>query len=176
MKDIHSRPGIGDCLSCSHHFHFAPEDCVRHQEVSLRLAGALLRSGGDRESARVVQDCEIAFDHGANVRPGIILVRKNRIGIIGKRKLHGAPDLAVEIACECSAPEVLRIKKRIYSELKVQELWIVYPRSETVTVLAWSEIGYVVIGRYGRSDRIRSLLLHGSRIALRGIFPGGLYP
>jgi Uma2 family endonuclease len=134
------------------------------------MAAALLRYAEDRESARVLQHCDIAFDYGAIVRPDIVLVRKNRIGIIGKRKLHGPPDLAVEIACECSAPEVLRTKKKIYSELKVQEFWIVHPESETVEVLAWTEIGYAVTGRYGRSDRIRSPLVDGRRIPLCKIF------
>jgi Uma2 family endonuclease len=134
------------------------------------MAAALLRYAEGREGTRVLQDCDIAFDHGARVRPEIAVVRKHRIGIIGKRKLHGAPDLAIEIACECSAREMLRTKKRIYAELAVQEFWIVYPESEKVEVLAWSEIGYVVIGRYGRSDRIRSPLLPDIKIPLCGIF------
>jgi Uma2 family endonuclease len=134
------------------------------------MASAILRYAEAQQGARVLQDCDIAFDHGANVRPDIAVVRKHRRGIIGPRKLHGAPDLAIEIACKRRAPEILRRKKRIYSESAVQELWIVYPESETVEVLAWSEIGYVVTGRYRRSDRIRSHLLPEMKIPLCGIF------
>ena len=134
------------------------------------MAAALLRCAKHRKGVRVLQDCCIAFDHGTDVRPCIALVGKHRRGIIGKRKLHGAQDLAIEILCGGSTPDTLRTKKRIYSELKVQELWVVYPESETVEALAWTEIGYAVAGRYGKSERICSRVLHGSRISLRGIF------
>lgn len=169
MKEIRSRIGIGDCLLCSCYFDSATEDCVLFQEVSLRTAASLLRYAEKRQGARVLQDCDVAFENGDYVRSGIVFVREHRRGIIGKRKMHGAPDLAVEIACECSARE-LRTKKRIYSELKVREIWIVYPESETVKVLAWTEAGYVVIGRYGRSARIRSPLLPDLILPLSGIF------
>jgi Uma2 family endonuclease len=133
------------------------------------MAAALLRYAEKRQGARVLQDCDIAFDNGACVRPDIVLVREHRIGIIGRRSVHGAPDLAVEIACESSARE-LRAKMRIYAALEVREVWLVSPESETVEVLAWTEAGYVILGRYGRCNRIRSRLLPDMKLPLWGIF------
>ena len=162
MKEIRS--------CCSRYFHSTPEDCVRFHEVSLRMAAELLRYAEKREGAKVLQDCAIPFANLTHVRPHIALVREHRRGIIGKKKMHGAPDLAVEIACECNARE-LRSKKRTYSALEVREVWIVNPESERVEVLAWTEAGYAVIGRYGRSGRICSPLLPDMKLPLAGIFP-----
>lgn len=134
------------------------------------MATALLQWAESGEGARVLQDCDIASNRGAHVRSDIVLVRKDRSGIIGKTKLYGAPDLAIEIACACRASAALRSKKRIYSGLEIRELWILYPDSETVDVLTWTEIGYLAIGRYTKSDRMSSPLLHRDRIRLREIF------
>ncbi len=95
MKEIRNGIETGDCLLCSRYFHSAPEDCVRFQEVSLRMAAALLRYAEKRQRARVLQDCVVLSDISTRARPRIALVREHRRGIIGTRKVHGAPDLAV---------------------------------------------------------------------------------
>ena len=169
MREMHSCVALGDCLLCSRYFPSAPEDCVRLQEVSLRMAAALLRYAEKRQGARVLQDCAISFDHSTQVRPDIVLVRENRSGIVGRRKVHGAPDLAVEIACGCNARD-LRAKQRIYSTLEIREVWVVDPESEKVDVLAWTEAGYALIGKYRRSGRICSPLLPDLKLPLRAIF------
>jgi Uma2 family endonuclease len=159
----------GDCLVCYLYPHLERSECVRHQEVSLRIAAAVL--GAEKVcGTRVLQDCDIAYDQGAEVRPDIVLVRKHRRGIIGKNKVYGTPDVVIEIACECGAREALRRKRQIYSVLEVQEFWVVYPESEMVEVLVWTEIGHVLVGRYGKSDEVCSLSFPGISLPLCEIF------
>lgn len=142
-----------------------------HQSIALKIAAALLRHAEDWELGRVLPaPCAIRLSRSVILQPDILFVRHQRRGIIGKSHLCGIPDLAVEVLSSTGAAGEYRYKKGLYSRFGIQELWMADPAQGTVEALLWSEIGYVLAGRFGRSDRFRSPTLPGFRLSLSEVF------
>ena len=133
---------------------------IRHQAVVLRLASALLRHADASGQGQVLQaPCCALLDRHTVLRPDILFVRHSRRGIIGKRSLHGVPDLAVEVFPRmppATAPG--RLRGECYRH-GVPEFWAVDTRTRIVATLVWSELGYVRTGRFLGSDLLVSPLL-----------------
>ena len=104
------------------------------------------------------------------VQPDILFVAKERLRIIGKSNIPGAPDLVIEILSPGTRQKDLAIKRKIYARFGVQEYWIVDPDAATVEVLTWKESGYFTAGIYGVSDSLSSPLLPQLTLPLREIF------
>ncbi|MBN2338314.1 MAG: Uma2 family endonuclease [Acidobacteria bacterium] len=133
---------------------------IRHQAVVLRLASALLRHADASGQGHVLQaPCCALLDRHTALRPDILFVRRGRRGIIGKRSLHGVPDLAVEVFPRISPIEAPgRLKGECFRH-GVPEFWAVDTRSRIIATLVWSELGYVRTGRFFGSDLLVSPLL-----------------
>lgn len=57
-----------------------------------------------------------------------------------------------------------------YAEAAIPEYWIVDPETETITVLALGDAGYVTHGVYGRGDRASSPALPGFAVDSGDVF------
>jgi Uma2 family endonuclease len=130
-----------------------------HQEVLIRLARALLELA-DRNDARLVMapmDVRLA-DHSV-VQPDLLYVTKSRSSVLRER-VHGAPDLVVEVLSASTARRDLGEKLRLYAESGVAEYWIVDPNAKTFEFLENGEGGFRVRlpeGQVYRSEAIAGL-------------------
>ena len=75
------------------------------------------------------------------LQPDILFISKERLGMIGKANISGAPDSVVEILSPGSRHKDLAIKRKIYARFGVQEYWIVDPDAAIVEVLDVEGIG-----------------------------------
>jgi Uma2 family endonuclease len=66
------------------------------------------------------------------VQPDILVVRTANLGIIHDRRIHGVPDLIVEVVSPSNAEQDLEIKYRAYARAAVPEYWIVRPAERDV--------------------------------------------
>ncbi len=142
-----------------------------HQRVSKRLVVALtqrLEKEGLGEVFHAPYDVVLSEDNV--LQPDILIVRKNRAGVIGELNLKGAPDLAIEILSLGSRGKDLEIKRKIYARFGVQEYWVVDPDAGTIEVLAWGESGYSTAGTFSKSDSLTSPLFPDLNLPLPEIF------
>ncbi len=144
---------------------------TRHQRISRNLLVGLCRYVRHRELGEVLSaPYDLVLSECNILQPDILFVRKERTGLIGKLNLRAAPDLVIEILSEASWCKDMGMKKRIYSRYHIPEYWIVDPKSETVELLLWSELGYITAGAYGIEDRLSSPLLHDFGFPLHHVF------
>jgi Uma2 family endonuclease len=66
-------------------------------------------------------------------QPDLFFILTNRIGIVGKKGIEGAPDLVVEILSPTTARHDLNKKMPIYAQAGVRELWLVDLDARTLT-------------------------------------------
>ena len=111
----------------------SPSPSTRHQAVSGALFFQLYRQIAVTGKGVVLSaptDLELT-DHDIVV-PDIMVILKERRGIIRPRKVTGSPDLVVEIVSPSSARQDRRVKRSLYAQAGVPEYWIVEPERELV--------------------------------------------
>jgi Uma2 family endonuclease len=149
---------------------FFPALTMEHQAISLRIAAALLQYTQAGKLGRVLQaPCGVILSK-ETIRPDVLFVARERRGIIGKAALYAAPDLIVDLLCPRVQVNELRAKKKLYAYFEVKEYWIADADASTIEVLVWSELGYLPIGKYGKTDRLSSPLLPSLNLPLSKIF------
>ena len=113
-----------------------PAPVIRHQRISRRLVGALIRfleHAGHGEVFYAPCLVEIP-DTSDRVQPDILFVSNERRAIIGEKAVLGAPDLVVEILSPSTARRDRGIKLDLYARRGVREYWIVDPVEDVVDV------------------------------------------
>lgn len=111
-----------------------PSPSLRHQRASIRLAvwldGQAAALGGEALIAPL--DVRLA-DHSI-VQPDLMFVSPERRSILRER-VHGAPDLLIEILSPSTARRDRGEKLRLYAESGVSEYWVVDPAGSTFEFL-----------------------------------------
>lgn len=75
---------------------------------------------------------DVYLDDENVFQPDIVFISNERLHLIEKNGLHGAPDLVIEILSPSTAKFDLQQKKVAYERCGVQEYWIVDPQSKAV--------------------------------------------
>ena len=148
-----------------------PFPAVNHQSIALKVASALLQHVEASKLGRVLPaPCSVILSRKIVMHPDILFIKNGRRGLIGETGLFGAPDLVIEILSPVTRKRDLEIKKKIYSRFEVQEYWVVDPDADTAVTMVWSELGYISVGHYSRSDTLSSPLLPKLNLQLADIF------
>lgn len=77
-------------------------------------------------------------------QPDLLLVHRERISIITKRGIEGAPDLVVEVLSPHSSRRDRLDKSIAYAKYKIQEYWIVDPFTESLEQYILSQDSYML--------------------------------
>lgn len=106
-----------------------------HQELVGRLH-VLLRPFVDANGlGRVVlSPADVLLGVGDYFIPDMVFVRSERLGIISKRGIDGAPDLVIEVLSGSTAYRDRGIKRQRYAFYGVSEYWLLNPRSSRIEV------------------------------------------
>jgi Uma2 family endonuclease len=147
----------------------APEP--EHQSITLRIAAGLLHHIEDRKLGWVFQaPCNLVLSERIVLQPDVLFVGWKRRNIIRKMNLRGAPDLVIEVLSRASRDRDLAIKRKLYARYDVPECWIVDPAGASIEPLIWSELGYVSVGKFRKSDRLCTPLLPSLNLRPSSIF------
>jgi Uma2 family endonuclease len=148
-----------------------PAPSTRHQRISRQLEMALIQHVEQFGLGEILQaPYDVVLSHENVVQPDILLVLKERSGIITAMNLQGAPDLVVEILSPATRGKDAEIKRKIYAQFGVREYWIVNPEADTIEVLAWSESGYTSAGLFRNPEYLSTPLLPNFDLPLSQIF------
>lgn len=115
---------------------------------------------------------DVMFSPYDIVVPDLLFVTMERMAhVLTPLKLHGAPDLVVEIASSSTRARDETLKHRLYERGGVQEYWIVDPVVDSVIVhrLDGGKFGHAVL-RKASGDVLSSPLMPGLAIPLARIF------
>jgi Uma2 family endonuclease len=147
----------------------APE--IYHQRISRNLEVALFDHIRKRDLGELLDaPCDVVLSQENVVQPDILFVCRDRLGIIGKKNIEGAPDLVIEILSESTRSRDLDIKSKLYAKYGVREYWVVDPLAKSVEVLVWTEAGYASAGVFPHTARLSSPLLPDLDLAVCNIF------
>ena len=151
-------------------YFMSPSPGFDHQNAVVKLSSILLGHVETRNLGRVLCapfDC-ILSEHDV-VQPDVLFVATGNLGKI-KERLHGAPDLAIEVVSPPHAERDRIVKRDLYRKYGVCEYWIVDPEARSVEVLALDASAWRLAGLYQEADDLTSPLFPDLRIAVRKIF------
>jgi Uma2 family endonuclease len=77
---------------------------------------------------------DVYFTPEDNVVPDVCFVRRDRLSIIGEKKIEGVPDLIAEVLSPSTRSRDRGLKKALYARFGVREYWLLDPVPRTVTV------------------------------------------
>ena len=150
-----------------------PSPNVAHQRTSMRLASRMAPFVEERDLGIVLAaPMDVVLSDHDTVEPDLLFISNERMGIITRLNIQGAPDLVVEIHSPSTAQRDLTAKRELYARHGVKEYWPINPVARTVTVLLLDDGGnYVEAGVYKEGDTVTSPTLEGFSFRVDEIFP-----
>jgi prepilin-type processing-associated H-X9-DG protein len=150
----------------------ADSPVVSHQRVVRDLTIALTACAREHRLGEVLpapMDVILDRDRNLVVQPDIVFVSAERADIVSDR-IHGAPDLAVEVLSP--HPRIGRLHEKIewFARYGVKECWLVDLARRQVAVLAFADGHVANRGLFGGTDLIQSAVMPGLRLAPFALF------
>jgi len=147
-----------------------PAPSPSHQRV-LRALFRLFDDVVDEETGELFfAPIDVQLSEATVLQPDLVFVAQNRLDLIGKQNVGGAPDLVAEVLSSSTAHRDLTEKKRLYEQHGVREYWIVDSDSETVEVFRNKETGFVQHDRVVGDGTVTSSILPGIKLDLDDLF------
>ena len=140
-----------------------------HQDIAGGLYAEMLAFAKANQSGKVyIAPLDTLFDKFNTFQPDVLFISKERLDIIGKKKIEAAPDLVVEVLSGSNTPKEMLHKKHVYETFGVREYWIINLKKETVTQYVLAE-GEFEQHRFSFDDDIVSVALPGFKACLRKV-------
>jgi Uma2 family endonuclease len=105
------------------------------------------------------------------VQPDGLFIFKERLHIVKKGQIEGAPDIVVEVLSPGNWLTDRREKFQNYAKAGVREYWIVNPLARTIELFVLRKGRYELIGKYGFGETVRSEVLPGFEVQVEEICP-----
>jgi Uma2 family endonuclease len=122
------------CQVINNVIYMSPAPSFQHQDIIAEIAMHIRMYAKKHKSGTcVASPIDVFLDKNNAYQPDIIYISNSRMAIIGKDgKLHGAPDMVIEVLSPSNADDD-KIKKRIvYEACGVKEYFIVDPSNKGV--------------------------------------------
>ena len=144
---------------------------IAHQRTSGRLFSRMFPFVEDRNLGEVfAAPTDVVLSDTDTVEPDLLFISRERMGIVTRLNVQGAPDLVVEIHSPATAQRDLTAKRELYARHGVKEYWPINPDTRTVTVLLLRDGDYVEAGVYREGDTVTSPTLEGFSFRVEEIF------
>ena len=149
-----------------------PSPNVAHQRTSMQLLLRVARFVDERDLGIVLHlPMDVVLSDTDTVEPDLLFISRERMGIVTRLNIQGAPDLVVEIHSPATAQRDLTAKRELYARHGVKEYWPINPDTRTVTVLLLDNGDFVETGVYREGDTVTSPTLEGFSFRVEEIFP-----
>jgi Uma2 family endonuclease len=152
--------------------HMSPPPAINHQRSSGELFRRIANYAKVNDLGEVLEaPCGVRIPgQSVPVEPDILFVKKERLDIIGKQYVEGAPDLIIEILSPSNASYDRETKFKIYQDAGVPEYWLVDYEAKTVEVFTLIEGVYTLAGKYTGDDVVSSTQLAGFKVTVDSLF------
>jgi Uma2 family endonuclease len=151
----------------------SPAPNTHHQRVIARLEFAMMKYVEANKLGEVLHaPIDVRLGDLANpVQPDVLFICQDRLDIIRKDWIEGAPDLIVEVLSPSNWIDDRRTKYRIYVLAGVREYWIVDPDKRQIEIFTLRGSDYELRGRFGPGERAASEVLSGFEIGVDEVCP-----
>lgn len=146
-----------------------PSPTPLHQEITGELYTELKAFAKANKLGKVyIAPLDTLFDKFNTFQPDVLFISKERVDIIGKKKIEAAPDLVVEVLSKGNTKKEMLHKKHTYETYGVQEYWLVDLKKETISqyLLQEEEFEKKV---YSFEEEITSVALSGYKVCLKKV-------
>jgi len=135
----------------------------RHQEVSLEIASVLNPHVKKNRLGRIWQEIDVELTETKTYIPDLAYLSADHIGRHSEEdgRIHGAPDLVVEILSPSTISRDTLSKLRAYFEAGVPWYWMVDPESLGIAEYHATPEGY-----------LRTASMEAGQVFRPGLFPG----
>ena len=148
-----------------------------HQFLAMVLSGHMFQQIMETGHGIVYQVAGVVVSDNSALGPDIVVVRAERVGIIGPTVIDGGPpDIVVEVLSSNRHVDLVR-KRQLYAAAGVPEYWILDGDADTITALELADDGCVSGARCAhRRGHPHHAALSGVQPALGAIVrPSGAY-
>ena len=133
-----------------------PPPVTEHQGALGVLCRYLLPYLHQRQLGKLyVAPIGVVLDEENGVQPDLVYISRERLHILSRRGIEGAPDLVVEILSPSTRARDRGIKLRRYAAAGVPHYWIADPRSRELEARRLTEHGYELSGKFGPGSVFR---------------------
>jgi Uma2 family endonuclease len=115
----------------------------------------------------LLQDVFVAFPGGRYLAPDIAWWSAERRPALADGALERVPDLVVEVLSPATRANDLGVKREVYVEAGVRELWLADPYARAITGVRGSAAGEAVLNE---GDLLHTELLNGFALELTRVF------
>ncbi|MGQ0605275.1 MAG: Uma2 family endonuclease [Anaerolineales bacterium] len=143
----------------------------RHQRILQRLFRSLdYYCVVNRAGEVFVAPLDVILAPNVVVQPDLLFISEARRAQLIHERIHGAPDLIVEILSPTSSGRDLHQKRRLYARHGVAEYWIVDPDDGTIEVQRLTGNLYSTVALFEPGQSLVSTLFPGLAIELALVF------
>jgi len=143
-----------------------------HQRGLFRLGFQLAQHVFDRDLGEITQaPTGVFLDEANGVQPDLIFVARERLHLISRRGVEGAPDLIVEVLSEGTRNLDRGLKQRRYARAGVPHYWLLDPDTRTLEALRLVDGDYTLVGQFGPGDVFEPQLFPGLAIKIDSLWP-----
>lgn len=142
-----------------------------HQRVVGKLYNLLDNWCAANRLGTVVMEVDVALPNGRGYIPDIAFVRQDREAELlqADGKVHGAPDLVVEVLSEHSRSRDVFRKLEGYQEAGVPYYWIIDPETLLIAEYELTERGYILRSVVEAGEPFRPRVFEGFTIDLQAL-------
>lgn len=148
-----------------------PAPNIPHQDVCKKLAYSLIEQLEKKGLGKVfIAPTDVALSETDVVQPDILFISKERLSLITKQNIQGAPDLVVEIVSPESEKRDKELKRKLYHRSGIKEYWLVDPETKTIEILTRADQDYVIHGTFSENHTFTSPSFASLSFELKEIF------
>ena len=142
-----------------------------HQFLAMVLSGYMFQQIMETGLGIVYQVAGVIVSDNSALGPDIVVVRADRVGIIGPTVIDGGPpDIVVEVLSSNRHTDLVR-KRELYAAAGVSEYWILDGAADTLTVLELGDDGrYHERGALTAADTLTTPLFPEFSLPLAQLF------
>jgi len=150
-----------------------PSPNTKHQAVvgNLHLSiGGYLR--GRPVGFVFLAPFDVVFSHFDVVEPDLVYISRERMNVLTKAHVRGAPDLVVEILSSGTRRTDTLTKRKLYERFGVREYWVVDPERDVVKIYRRSRAAFepAVERSAEQNEALTTPLLPGWSAPLHEVF------
>ena len=150
--------------------HFMPSPTFLHQRILARLFRRMDTFVEEHNlGITLFAPLDVYLSDEEYYQPDMLFVSNERKSIIQER-IHGAPDLVVEVLSPSNGYKDLSHKKRMYEAFDVREYWILDPLEKSVEVLFNTENGFQIASKAYTRGMVKSQILSGFAVDVEQLF------
>jgi Uma2 family endonuclease len=146
-----------------------PSPTPLHQRFALKLTRKMADFAETNNLGEAfIAPLDTMFDRFNTLQPDVLFISKDRLEIVGQKKIEAAPDLVVEVLSGGNTKKEMLHKKYIYESFEVKEYWLINLEKETITQYLLKDEEFVS-QVFSFDDEVTSEALTGFKLRLRNI-------